>query len=96
MRPFLPFYGRIELVNVSFPNLFTSFGFEGGSDELPVVPVFLDHFQNGFILFWTPNFFVIASLNESSVPVETLVFVSVFHHFCNFVPLFGVPVMQLK
>ncbi len=55
---------------------------------------FTDHFEYYLVFMWAPDLLALTETTDSSKPVQTLVFVTVFHLFCNDVPFLGMQLMQ--
>ena len=96
LSPLFSLDGGVEFVDVAFSDLLAGFSFQRCINELPVISELVNHLKNSSVFLRTPYFLLLSDLNKPSIPVQTLIFVSVFHHLGDLVPLFGEAIMQLK
>ena len=96
VSPLLVFDPGVQFVDEALSDLLSCFRAKGFREDLPVFANFFDKSDDGFILMGGPYFLVSARLGEPTVPVETLVLVSVVHKGGDGAPFLGVVLVKLQ
>lgn len=96
ISPIIPFNFRIELVDKSLSDLFSCFSSDHLWKKLPILSNFFYHLSNRLIFLGGPYLSIDTKLGQTTIPVKTLILISITHESSNICPFFWVSFVQLN
>ena len=96
LSPIVFFDLRIKLVDKSLSDLLSILGAHNLWQKFPVFPILLNQFFDGLVFFRWPYLVSFAKLTQTSIPVQTLVLISISHERGNFRPFLGILLVKFE